>query len=300
MGKKTSSTALVYADDVSVDKLRPVIQFGRKFFSFDKRLVEDGGSVLVKYKKRLKITVEKYQSFVNSGSDKPWKDVILPSNLQFIKCVEGSYPFSFFEIEGFPDSVHLPVRVPAEVAQRLFPSLKENALANPEAFGLQTDDDGKLLPKDAARVDALDWTPMDCVAQKDGELRPVFPNPAKNSWQQVSKEVEKLLFEALHKIQPPSAAKLANEKRSRDEKLAEACNVLKTHGFDFKLVPGNDDIKYQLVFPGTTKGEVSCVEFQDTTLLTRFASSKKKKLEHVSGASYESASADAAPSDEEE
>ena len=273
MGKKASaSTALAIAEDVTPESLRPLIPFNRKFYSFDLRPVDDGGPVVVKAKAPMAITKAQFQTFCCSGSDKLWAPFISPTNTWKLKVKEGSVLLVCFDIEGVPEAKNFLFQIPGEVGTRRLPGLREEVLANPDAFDLRTNADGSVHSKDAKRVDALVWNQNDCSVEKDGVKKPTRPNPADNGWRQTSKAVERMLVEVMKAIQPPSAAKLANDKRTRDEELESACKVLKSHGFDFKLVPSHmPEVAYQLVFENTTKSPLASYELGDKTLLTRYA-----------------------------
>lgn len=298
MGKKNSATDIVFADDVTTTSLRPVVPFNRKFYSFDRRSVDDGGPVVFKPKKRLAITIEQFRSFANSGSDKLWRDFLLPTNLWFLKTKEGKTPYIAFDIEGVPQASNLVFYVPPEVASRVFPVLKEKVVADPKAYGLKVGEDGEVVAKDQLRIDALDWTPSDCSIVKDGEKKVVRPSPVENGWHPVNKDVEKLLLDTQKVIQPVSAARVANEKRSREDELDGACKVLRSHGFDFRLVPNSaPEIDYQILFSDTDREEVALTHHGRTTFVTRYASHEKMAAAAEKGAD-ESVSTGALSDDE--
>ena len=236
--------------------------------------------MILKAKSPMKITKQQFQSFCCSGSDKLWAPFVNPNNIWSLKVKEGTVPFVCFDVEGSPHSPYLLFQVPPEVATRHFPQLKKDVLENPEAYDLRTNSDGSVHAKDMKRVDVLDWTQNDCVAEKDGEVKPTRPNPTDNGWRQTSKVVEKLLIEALKAIQPVSAARIANEKRSRDDELESAAKVFKQYGFDFKFVLGHtSEVAYQLYFKNSSTKPLQIQRNGETTVLTRFVDDGKQEQE---------------------
>ena len=153
-----TSTALVTTDNS--DRLDYVVPFNRQFYQFDMRFVEEGGAIVSSCKSAQKITPASYTSFCQSTSDAKWKDYVSPTNLMFLRAAEGDYPYALFSVEGHENSKFLCNPVPVEVAQKLFPKLYEQTVANPEKYNIKLAGiEESRIKRNQMRIDVLKATP---------------------------------------------------------------------------------------------------------------------------------------------
>ena len=179
----SQSTAVTVRD--SELNYRPLCRWGRGQYRFSK------SDAIVPARDSLKISLAEFTSFMTTGtspsrSPEKWKKYITIANYGMARVKEGRYPYVMFDVEGFTQMKDVIIFVPIEPAAKLLPALYEEAKSDPEAFGLKvlTAKTAESRAKHQARLDNLQWTPMDCVSNqnKSGLLKSTTPNPLTNNW----------------------------------------------------------------------------------------------------------------------
>lgn len=198
--------------------------------------VEEGGHVLVKCGPRSslpKVSLEEFRAMMASQSDRVWAPHLRPSNLLFVKVVEGIAPFCVVDVDGYDQSRKLMLLPPLEVLGRVLPKLYEEAAADPKGSGCgsidpadfagkSTDHINKMISENKARLEALKWTLSDCQADRGNGVRSARPNMANNKWNCLSPSDTATWmqhFKPLVDNLRPTKSQLATgkEKKSTDE-----------------------------------------------------------------------------------
>ena len=248
------SNALIITDHTD---LSCCIPFNRSYYIFDQRSVDEGGHVVTSAKSCLKISPEQYCSFKDSASDAKWNDFLLPTNIITLKLQEGTYPYAFFEVAGFENIKYLAHPIPVEVAAKVLPKLLTLVEADPESYNLKLHgvDEGKAR-KNQARIDALRWTPADCMssANKSKKMKPARPSPVTNGLPTTSVAMKKIFDECLRKLAPPKPS-VAKRKAGGEKELAVS-QIPNGIVFNRELLPG---VEFDMAAPlngGVAKMEV--------------------------------------------
>jgi hypothetical protein len=145
-----------------------------------------------------------------------------------MKVAEGKAPFVMYEVDGFEDATKNTLIIPPfDVLARHLPKLVEEVAKSHKDAGLPTSEDDEPNPKKRAtnqdRIEALNWTPFDCVTDKGKGARPCRPNPLVNGWTQLPPEPAKQLTEALKplyeraKATQPTKTKAASKRHFDDQ-----------------------------------------------------------------------------------
>lgn len=187
------------SDTAIVQKKEPpffYLHSKKLYYAPSYEMADAGGSVVVKAaatKFIPKVTVEQFRAMLSSQSDKVWSPHVKPSNILYMKVVEGIAPFCIFDVEGYDIGKKLKLLPPLEVMGRLMPKLYEQALADPKGSGCGSLDPAdfpgkseeyisRKISENKARLEALKWTMDDCKADRGHGLKSARPSMADNKW----------------------------------------------------------------------------------------------------------------------
>lgn len=223
MATNNNKTTTLAVSDSADDLL--CCSYNRQWYVIDERGVDEGGQVVSRVKKPMKVTAEQFSSFVNSSSDNKWREFLTPTNIARLRWKEGDFMYAVYDVEGFPRSNNILLSIPPEVGQKVFPKMHSDVSNDPEAFALPiAGDSEKRNRRNQDRIDALKWVPTDCQTtnNKGKTLKPCRPNLQNSTNATVPAHTKKLFDDMLKALQP----KTSNGKRKMgSDKDAETNNI---------------------------------------------------------------------------